>query len=324
MCIRDPEREALRLKELYRYNILDTKEDESFDRLTRLTAQVLDVPIALINFIDSSRQWSKSRQGAPIKEMPRDTSFCTHTIEYNEAMIISDLRKDQRFEHNPFVTADPHVRFYAGVPLAVKSGFNLGTLCILDYKPRRLKDRQISALVDFAKIVIDEIELCRRAETDFLTGAATRQVMASELTKAVERFKRTGANLSIIALDIDHFKSINDQFGHGVGDKVLQALVNHCKKNLRVNDVIARAGGEEFLILLPDTTIDGAMHVAEEFRKFFEQNKIDKVNKYMGFTCSFGVTTIDKNDLSIDALLERADKALYKAKEFGRNRIVRL
>jgi diguanylate cyclase (GGDEF)-like protein len=316
----DSAKEKQRLVELYRYNILDTPSEESFDRITRLAAITLNMPVALITLVDRNRQWFKSRQGTDVTESPRDISFCSHAIQHDNPMLVHDLRKDARFSENPFVAEKPHLRFYCGVPLRTRNHFNLGTLCVLDTKTRRLKENDMTVLVDLARLVIDEIELRQVAETDYLTGVATRRVLFTEAEKEIDRAQRHGRDLSVIAFDIDYFKKVNDRYGHLFGDQVLQAVARVCKANIRSTDLLARTGGEEFTILLPDTSLEDAAQVAEKVRTSLMAMEVKHEKQLVGVTCSFGVTSYKSDDEDFNALLHRADQGLYQAKSNGRNR----
>jgi GAF domain-containing protein len=139
--------EAKRLKELRKYNILDSLTEKDYEDVTFLAAVICDVPIALISFVDGDRQWFKSHRGLPGSETSREYSFCSHAIEIpDEVMIVEDSRIDERFRNNPLVTGDPGIVFYAGVSLVNKEGFGLGTVCIIDTKTRTLTESQITAL----------------------------------------------------------------------------------------------------------------------------------------------------------------------------------
>src|SRR6185295_1894172 len=128
--------EAKRLKVLWQYDVLDTVPEEVFDDLTELAARICEAPISLV---DEDRQWFKAKVGVTIKETSRDISFCGHAIEQDDLFIIPDATKDERFAHNPLVTSDPKIRFYAGAPLITPDGHALGTLCVIDKVPRELR-----------------------------------------------------------------------------------------------------------------------------------------------------------------------------------------
>ena len=133
-----PKNEKSRLYALRSLNVLDTPTEERFERLTRLAKRMFDVPIALVTLVDENRQWFKSHVGLNMTETPRDISFCGHAILGNDIFIIPDTIKDERFSDNPLVLNKPYIRFYAGCPLRYLDGSILGTLCIIDTKPRDL------------------------------------------------------------------------------------------------------------------------------------------------------------------------------------------
>ena len=146
--------EEERLSALYHYEILDTLPEDDLDSITRLASEICQTPISLISLVDTKRQWFKSHYGTETTETPRDVAFCAHAINTpNEAFIVPDSRIDDRFYDNPLVTGAPNVVFYAGIPLLSPDGFALGTLCIVDNKPRELKQFQIDAL----KLLADQV-----------------------------------------------------------------------------------------------------------------------------------------------------------------------
>jgi GAF domain len=153
-----PEDEERRLRGLQGLAILDTSPEERFDCHTRIAAAALDVPIALVTLVDRERQWFKSRQGLDVSQTPRDMAFCAHAILADEPFIVTDALTDDRFADNPLVVNDPRVRFYAGVPLHIADGSRVGTLCIIDHKPRDLSATQLDLLKDLAKLVEQELQ----------------------------------------------------------------------------------------------------------------------------------------------------------------------
>jgi ribonuclease BN (tRNA processing enzyme)/CheY-like chemotaxis protein len=152
-----PEDEPQRLAALHRLDILDTAPEERFDKLTRIAAALFDVPIALISMVDANRQWFKSAHGTSVCEGPRDVSFCAHAILGTTVMIVPDALLDPKFADNPVVVNEPRVRFYAGCPL-VSDGSCVGTLCLIDTRPRDLDATAIRLLQDLAELVLQELQ----------------------------------------------------------------------------------------------------------------------------------------------------------------------
>ncbi|MEW6247374.1 MAG: PAS domain S-box protein [Nitrospirota bacterium] len=152
-----PPDEAQRLAALHALHILDTPPEERFDRITRLAQRLFDVPIALISLVDASRQWFKSRAGLDVAQTPREISFCGHAILGHEAFVVRDARVDPRFSDNPLVTGEPAIRFYAGWPLADPAGRTLGTLCLIDRRPRQLSEADLRVLRDLASLAEQEL-----------------------------------------------------------------------------------------------------------------------------------------------------------------------
>ena len=150
--------ERARLAALAATGLVDTEEEARFDRVVRLAAMVTGSPIALISLLTSTRQWFKARVGLQARETPRDWAFCSHAIMQNELFVVEDALVDERFRSNPLVQQDPHIRFYAGVPLRDKSGQPLGTLCVIDREPRRLRASEVQSLLDLADIAANEIQ----------------------------------------------------------------------------------------------------------------------------------------------------------------------
>jgi diguanylate cyclase (GGDEF)-like protein/PAS domain S-box-containing protein len=153
-----PVTEAMRLAALRRYFLLDTPAEPEFDRITRLTARTLRVPIALVSFVDADRQWFKSCVGLDLGETSRDVAFSAHAILAAEPFIVEDAWLDPAFADNPLVAGAPFIRFYAGMPLRTPDGHNLGTLCAIDTEARRLGRHEIETLRDLAAVVVDLVE----------------------------------------------------------------------------------------------------------------------------------------------------------------------
>ena len=177
-----PKNEAKRIQVLWQYDVLDTVPEAIFDDLTELAACICGTPIALISLVDEDRQWFKSKLGVTLKETSRDVSFCAHAILRNELLIVPDTTKDARFKNNPLVTVPHKIRFYAGAPLTTPDGCGLGTLCILDQKPRQLRPEQKLALKLLARHVMSLLELRRSTRQPAAAGAGAGEKKKSRRT----------------------------------------------------------------------------------------------------------------------------------------------
>jgi GAF domain-containing protein len=196
-----PANEAERLRTLRSYKILDTKPEERFDELTELAALICGVPISLISLIDTDRQWFKSRFGLDVAETPRAQAFCTHAIMQPDMFVVPDATKDERFADNPLVTGDPHIRFYAGAPLAARDGHVLGTLCVIDHEPHTLTESQKEALKLVGRLVIANFELKRDLQ-ELRDALAARDAGEGALGKSTANLDEIISRLQGFASDL--------------------------------------------------------------------------------------------------------------------------
>ena len=207
-----PANDEARIAELLRYEVLDTPRERTFDDLARLAAEICGASMALISLVDRHRHWFKSTVGVDVTEIPRQNTFCDHTIWKEDLLIVEDATRDARFADCAVVTGEPFIRFYAGVPLRSPSGHALGTLCVLDRKPRRLDARQKNTLRTLAKQVLVQLEL-KRTIAQLHRTAAERQQAETALRKSDERFQKfmnSGPTLAYIKDAAGRYVYVNE------------------------------------------------------------------------------------------------------------------
>jgi len=346
-----PDSEAARQRELDSYRILDTVPEQSYDDLVRIASAICGTPMAMVSLIDRERQWFKAVRGLDAEQTPRDVSFCAHALHQpDDLFIVQDALADDRFFDNPLVTGDPNIRFYAGAPLVTPAGHAVGTLCVIDREPRALEPFQLEAMQGLSRQVValmelrraydqlrhhmgerdwyelqlkqyqseleqENLQLSRQSGTDALTGLTNRRGLNAALDWRIER-AHEGESLHLAIVDIDHFKMINDLHGHHAGDETLAAVAAMLKAHCSRNGTVARAGGEEFIVLLPDVNADTALRECEHMRE-----AVAIMSSGIPVTVSIGLARYRDGDAAND-LYVRADKALYAAKAAGRNRVL--
>lgn len=446
-----PPNEEERLKVLAEYHLMDTPPEEDFDRLTRLAARLFNVPIVLVSLLDRNRQFFKSNIGFDVCETSREVSFCTHAIIHDDILVVANATKDPRFSGNPLVLGSPGIRFYAGKPLAAPTGEKIGTICLIDTKPRAvftIEDR--ANLTDLAALVMDHMEIRRLnyvrviSQTRFEKIAATspdaiicsnseakitfwnrsavrifgfsieeainqsaeiivpdswRSIYKSELdrlrngpemqladhTIELSGLRKDGTEFpaeyslstwqegsttiigaivrditerrlneerlfrlasldpltdlpnraawrecldetitskkpcTVLLLDLDGFKNVNDTLGHSAGDAVLKQVAGRLKRVCDVATMVARLGGDEFVALLPGNDELQAKALASRLVA-----AISEPYEFAGQTCnvgvSIGVALCPQHSTRPEELLAAADLALYRAKGIGRGR----
>jgi diguanylate cyclase (GGDEF)-like protein len=316
-----PKDEPLRQAALDSHLITDTPEDDNFNRILRLACAAMAMPVGLISLVDRDRQWFKARIGMETCETPREHSFCAHAILEDDVLVVEDATLDARFADNPLVDCDGGIRFYAGAPLREAGGQPLGTLCVIDHIPRRLDGRERALLRDMAALVVNQLELRKMAGTDGLTGLFTRRLIDELGQRETARARRTHQPLSLALIDIDRFKAINDTFGHAAGDAVLRRLGPLCRDVLRPQDHLGRYGGEELVVVMPNTELSDAKHVLERLRDTVSRLRVGEIPDGRPVTVSIGAARLEERDANVGGILQRADAALYRAKEMGRNRV---
>lgn len=318
-----PSNESTRLDTLRALNILDTSPEERFDRLTRLAKRLFGVPIALVSLVDANRQWFKSCVGLTASETSRDVSFCAHAIVGNEILEVPDALMDTRFHDNPLVTDAPNIRFYAGCPLTVPNGSKLGTLCLIDIKPRDLDDEERELLRDLARMAEQELAAVQLATLDDLTMLSNRRGFEALAQHALNVCKRLDKPASLLFFDLNDFKQINDTYGHAEGDRALTTFSDVLREALRESDVIGRLGGDEFVALLTDADDGKTAEVTQRLGQLLDARNADAQRGYQ-IRFSVGQIQYDAGQhASIAALLAAGDAAMYSHKQASKARSTR-
>lgn len=322
-----------RLKALADYKIIDTGYETAFDGLVKLTALVCETPIALISLVEESRQWFKAEHGLGVRETPIDQSICRHAMLEEDVLVINDTLNDPRTIDNPLVCGrENNLRFYAGALL--KSGaYPLGALCVLDYQPRTLRPEQLEALklireqvmhlLDMRRHnlhqrhIVQELDearnsLQRQAHLDPLTGLLNRRAIEKRLLFELESPDTPPTPCAVMLLDLNDFKQINDVYGHLSGDRALKHIAHLMHKSIRSTDILGRWGGDEFLVIMPNTTTEQARSTAERIAESLAENPLSGTAGH-SVGVSIGIVSA-QSYRSVPALLQAADAAMYRAK----------
>lgn len=309
-----PQDEQARLETLRSLSILDTPPEERFDRLTRMAKRLFGVPIALVSLVDENRQWFKSCFGLSVSETSRDISFCGHAILGKDVFIIPDTLADERFADNPLVLNDPYIRFYAGCPLRTPNGSKLGTLCIIDRQPRSFGKDELEALIDLASMAERELSAVQMATLDELTAISNRRGFIMLAQHSLRVCVRQKLPVSLVFMDLDKFKTINDTFGHAEGDRALTVFAEQMKIGCRDSDVFARLGGDEFAMLLINTSKEHAEDIVARLDQSVAKYNQEAKRGY-DILFSHGIVEFDsEKHHTIDAMLADGDSLMYGLK----------
>ena len=233
----DASREVERLRNLAQYQIMDTPPEEQYDDLTALASQVCSTPISVISLLDRSRQWFKSVVGLDVSETPRDWAFCHYAIQQDDVMIVPDALEDERFKTNPLVLEQPHIRFYAGVPLVTPEGHRLGTLCVIDTEPRQLLGEQQEVLKVLARQAMNHLNSHRR-HVHALRSMDTQSQQIEKLEAALEQMKWLDGLITIcsgckqIRDDNGFWQKLENYIQHNSGAEFSHGICPSCREEL--------------------------------------------------------------------------------------------
>lgn len=346
-----PENEQKRLEMLHNLGILGSPAEERFDRITRFANLLLGTPISLISLIDSDRQWFKSAQGLATKETSHDDAFCAHAIIEQKTFFVEDATKDSRFKTNPLVTGDPHIRMYAGHPIELENGLRIGTLCVIDKKPRLLDARELEILThlaDWVKAEISNIELEKTlrfytAEReisekkslsheklyDFFNNLSlidSDLVLPNALylqlyqKQEITRLKFSDGKIAVIAVAVDNFTDFEKAKGAAAAMTALKTVAK-CLADYPKwpRGMTFRYSRDRFIIVLPEKSRENAIEIAELLRMEIHKLQI-RYDKDL-LTLSYGISSIAAASSAAEKLLGKAIEALETAQKQGTDKI---
>lgn len=306
-----PPDEQVRLKTLRSLDLIDTPSEDRFDRLTRMAMRIFSVPISLICLVDENRVWMKSYLGLSVSEGPRDTSFCGHAILGSDTFIVPDATKDKRFADNPAVVSGLNVRFYAGYPLKVKNS-RVGTLCVVDTKPRNFSNEDIELIKDLARMVEYELIAIQMTTQDVMTKLPNKRGFISIANKILSLSIRNKIPVLLAFFKFNELKSINEEFGQSEGDHALIEFAQQLESSFLESDAIARLDEDEFVMLFTGTSKENAEAKMTRFKTFLE-NRNNELNRGYNISFSYNLFAF-KPEIhnTIENLLEEANTLMGK------------
>lgn len=337
-----PANEEQRLASLQRMQLLDTPDEEAFDRITRIAQHLFAVPIALVSLVDLNRQWFKSCVGLPVRETPRDVSFCGHAILGNDLFIIENAPADERFADNPLVTGGPNIRFYAGRPLRNAEGYNIGTLCIIDDKPRHLSGEQrrmfndlgiwaetvlrLRQLSESQQMLLQQLDAAQRnAQIDPLLQVWNQQGIRALVEQELQLRTQTPRPLLIASVSLDQYPSLQQRYGVDFANQALKQMCSNVRSLSGEHAQIGRVRDDELLLLRTDAASAEAESFGNQLRKAI--NAADTLTTVEGqtipFSASIGMVAIrpELTSLALSDLLSAIEQAHYQAKRNGGNQV---
>ncbi len=335
MQVRESNIEGERRDAMARYNIIDTAPEREFDDIVSMAARICGVPVALIAFIDNERMWFKAKTGTDLTEIPRKQSFCSYAVlKPDSPLIIENTLLDPQFVDNPHVTGGYKARFYAGVPIRNQDRIVLGTLCLLDNKPRTLTVEQIAALEALGRqinLLLDlrlttaalqkaKAELSSHNLTDEATGLHNLSgfVLLASQQLELSRSRRIDESLWVMAADIDGLKSINNKYGRDEGIAAIKAAAGVIESTLTSSDILARADGDEFIVMIRAAdSIDGDK-LSDRVKIAIEEYNSHSGKPYI-LGVSLGVISVDEAPgATIEDIIKQAHEAVRQVKIFTR------
>ncbi|SDM98213.1 EAL domain-containing protein [Vreelandella arcis] len=267
---REGERETFRLDSVKESMILGTLPERRFDRITHIARRLFDVPTSLITCLDRDTQWVKSGNADSNYRVPRDESFCTHTIMADGVLIVQDARLDTRFMELELVKGAKHVRFYAGYPVCLPNGAKVGALCLLDREPRYLSDRDIEIFQRLAAMVEDELTTPESPSDTVMEGVLSKGALRARAQATLELAETVNEPVAAILVTLDQLGDINRQFGWAMGDRCLKAVAAVINRISNPSDMVGRYRGGEIVIIRMNPSVADAQALCEDLQQSLE------------------------------------------------------
>ncbi|MBF4177105.1 sensor domain-containing diguanylate cyclase [Lelliottia nimipressuralis] len=309
-----PANESDRLLSLRDSRLLESNNHQPYDRITRLAKRLFAVPVARVNLIDERSLVALSLDNAMAAVLPRNLSFCGHTLFNNAPLVVSDPRHDPRFADNPLVKGQPGVRFYAGYPLRLPDGAIVGTLCLMDYVPRDFVAADLNALSDLAALAEDEFAAACAATTDELTGLFNRRGFNQLAAFALSGARRRAEPLTLAWMDLDRFRQINELYGQAEGDAALKAMTELMRTSFRDADLLVRYGSDEFAVLFADTDEQGAWIAMQYLNEQVAEYNQRGLHPW-SLTFSWGICEFDHQQDDLQRWLQTAHDKILAMKQ---------
>lgn len=314
-------RERQRLDALMSLDILQGPREPLIERIVRLAREEFNAQCAAVVLIDRSSAVFQTRVGTTARRFAREGWPCNLTIQGRKPLIIQDVTADPRTMMMPEVPGAPRLRSYAGFPLVTSEGLVVGTLAVFSNTPGMIPEGRESLGQNLASIIMSAFDLHRLASRDPLTGLLNRRSFMNLFERQLYSAEEEAEPISLAMMDIDHFKVINDTFGHVMGDDVLRKIAAEAEQLSDKGITVGRFGGEEFAFLMPGRGAAQGAALIDGFRESVTRLSFPEVPE-LAVTASFGVAEPREDRASSVHLLAQADSALYGAKAAGRNRVI--
>jgi predicted signal transduction protein with EAL and GGDEF domain len=315
------EDEIARLEDLYAMKLVGTDAEERFDRFTRLAATILEVPMAAISLVDADRQWFKSGHGIPVREMPRDISFCGHAIAEQSMLVVPDAREDRRFIANPMVLGDPGIRFYAGAVLRGPNGKPVGTVCVLDLVPRKLAEKDLWALEQIARLVERELQLTQdvgeiqqqvRSLTlvDHATGLPNLAGFMAELRRRITDAGGQKPRVLLALLRVHRFDALDAALGGDAAGYLISRLAERVREKLGEQCLIASVREDNLGVVVPIADRREALNLLDAAVRIGD-SPFQLGEHLVRLTLSIGASVFPDDGQDGQVLFKRARTALW-------------